>query len=228
MANAMAARRTLQTAFTVAVWIGSLFLGAGRAGWTRGWISVVIYVVGMTAVAIVMQRANPELMAERVKWRRKDTKGFDKLFLAAMLPLAVVQPFVAGMDAVRFRWSSLGFAWVYPGVVVFVLAMALVGWVLAVNRHAETTVRIQTDRGHAVVTWGPYRFVRHPMYVGAILMYVGTPLVWGSVAALWISAMIILLFVWRTGLEDRMLQRELPGYVEYAARTRFRLVPGLW
>jgi protein-S-isoprenylcysteine O-methyltransferase Ste14 len=117
---------------------------------------------------------------------------------------------------------------VYPGVIVFALAMALVGWTLAVNRHAETTVRIQTDRGHAVVTWGPYRFVRHPMYVGAIFMYAGTPLVWGSVAALGISSAIILLFVWRTVLEDRMLQRELPGYVEYAARTRFRLIPGLW
>ena len=228
MASATAARKTLQTAFTVVVWIGSLFLGAGRAGWTRGWISVGMYVVGMTAVGIVMKRANPELMAERAKWRRKDTKGFDKLFLATMLPLATVQPFIAGMDAVRFHWSSLGFAWVYPGVIVFALAMALVGWTLAVNRHAETTVRIQTDRGHAVVTWGPYRFVRHPMYVGAIFMYVGTPLVWGSVAALGISGAIILLFVWRTVLEDRMLQRELPGYVEYAARTRFRLVPGLW
>ena len=228
MANAMAARRILQTAFTVAVWIGSLFLGAGRAGWTRGWISVVMYVVGMTAVGIVMQRANPELMAERAKWRRKDTKGFDKFFLAAMLPLATVQPFIAGMDVVRFRWSSLGFAWVYPGVIVFALAMFLIGWAVAVNRHAETTVRIQTDRGHTVVTWGPYRFVRHPMYVGAILMYVGTPLVWGSVAASVISAAIILLFVWRTALEDRTLRRELPGYAEYASRTRFRLVPGLW
>ncbi len=228
MANAMAARRILQTAFTVAVWIGSLFLGAGSARWMRGWISVVMYVLGMTAIGIVMQRANPELMAERAKWRRKDTKGFDKLFLAAMLPLATVQPFIAGMDVVRFRWSSLGFAWVYPGVIVFALAIFLMGWAVAVNRHAETTVRIQTDRGHTVVTWGPYRFVRHPMYVGAILMYVGTPLVWGSVAASWISGAIILLFVWRTALEDRTLQRELPGYVEYAARTRFRLVPGLW
>jgi protein-S-isoprenylcysteine O-methyltransferase Ste14 len=167
-------------------------------------------------------------MAERAKWRRKDTKGFDKFFLAAMLPLATVHPFISGMDVVRFRWSSLGFAWVYPGVIVFALAIFLMGWAVAVNRHAETTVRIQTDRAHTVVTWGPYRFVRHPMYVGAILMHVGTPLVWGSLAASWISGAIILLFVWRTALEDRTLQRELPGYGEYAARTRFRLVPGLW
>jgi protein-S-isoprenylcysteine O-methyltransferase Ste14 len=213
---------------TVTVWIGSLFVGAGRADWTRGWISVGMYVIGMAAVGVVMRRANPELMAERSQWRRKDTKGFDKVFLAAMFPLATIQPLIAGMDAVRFRWSSVAFAWVYPGAAVFAVAMVLVGWTLAVNRHAETTVRIQVDRGHTVVTWGPYRFVRHPMYAGAILMYASTPLVWGSVAALGISGAIIALFVWRTFMEDRMLQRELPGYVEYAARTRYRLVPGLW
>jgi protein-S-isoprenylcysteine O-methyltransferase Ste14 len=218
----------LQAVITATAWIASLFLGAGRTGWTRGWISVGMYAIGMTAVGVAMRRTNPELMAERSKWRRKDTKSFDKVFLAAMLPLATVQPLIAGMDAVRFRWTSLAFEWVYPGAALFASAMALVGWALAVNRHAETTVRIQTDRGHAVVTRGPYRFVRHPMYAGAILMYLGTPLVWGSLAALAISGAITILFVWRTFMEDGTLQRELPGYVEYAARTRFRLAPGLW
>lgn len=223
-----AVRRTLQAVLTMAAWVGGLFLGAGSANWTRGWISAGIYLVSMAAISGVVQRTNPELMGERAKWRRKDTKGFDKVFLAAMLPLAAVQPAIAGMDAVRFRWSSLGFAWVYPGAILFELAMALIGWTLAVNRHAETTVRIQTDRGHTVVTWGPYHYVRHPMYAGAILMYVATPLVWGSMASLGISAAIIALFVWRTVMEDRTLGRELAGYAEYATRTRFRLIPGLW
>ena len=118
--------------------------------------------------------------------------------------------------------------WLIPGAFLFAAAMSLIAWTLAVNRHAETTVRIQTDRGHAVVTTGPYRFVRHPMYAGAIVMYVTTPLIWGSGVALAISAAIIALLIWRTGMEDRTLQRELPGYSEYAARTRFRLAPGIW
>jgi protein-S-isoprenylcysteine O-methyltransferase Ste14 len=223
-----AAQRILQLALTITAWIGGLFLGAGRLGWTRGWISVGLYVAGLAAVGVVLRRKNPELIAERAKWLRKDTKSFDKVFIATMLPLATVQPLIAGMDAGRFHWSSVAFAWVYPAALLFALAMALVGWTLAVNRHAETTVRIQTDRGHSVVTWGPYRFVRHPMYAGAILMYVATPLVWGSVAALGISAAIIVLFIWRTVMEDRALRCELPGYAEYASRTRFRLVPGLW
>jgi protein-S-isoprenylcysteine O-methyltransferase Ste14 len=222
------AARNLQAFLTMVAWVGGLFLGAGRLDWTRGWISVAVYLVGMSAVYLAMRRYNPELIGERAKWRRKDTKGFDKVFLPAMFSLATVQPVIAGMDAVRFRWSFVPFEWLYPGVLLFALALALVGWTLAVNRHAETTVRIQTDRGHTVVTSGPYRFVRHPMYVGAILMYLGAPLVWGSLAALAISGAIILLFVWRTAMEDRTLRRELSGYAEYAARTRFRLVPGLW
>jgi protein-S-isoprenylcysteine O-methyltransferase Ste14 len=221
-------RRIVQIVVTICVWIGGLFLGAGTIDWPRGWISVAMYCTGMAATGLVVSRANPELMAERAKWRRKDTKGFDKVFLAAMLPLATVQPFIAGMDAVRFGWWLIPSVWVIPGVILFALAMALIAWTLAVNRHAETTVRIQSDRGHQVVTTGPYRFVRHPMYAGAILMYVATPLVWSSGAAMAVSLVIIALFVWRTFMEDRVLRRELAGYSEYSVRTAWRLVPGLW
>ena len=83
-------------------------------------------------------------------------------------------------------------------------------------------------QGHELITTGPYRFVRHPMYSGAIVMYLATPLMWGSGAALIISVAISALFVWRTGMEDRTLQAELPGYHEFAAQTTCRLVPGLW
>jgi protein-S-isoprenylcysteine O-methyltransferase Ste14 len=182
----------------------------------------------MGITSIVVNRTNPELMVERAKWRRKDTKPFDKIFFAVMLPLASVQPLVAGMDAVRYLWWPIAAVWILPGVVLFAVAMALVTWTLAVNRHAETTVRIQTDRGHQVVTGGPYRFVRHPMYAGAILMYLATPLMWGSGVSMVVSFGIIALFIWRTRMEDRTLQRELPGYAEYACRTAYRLIPGVW
>jgi protein-S-isoprenylcysteine O-methyltransferase Ste14 len=108
------------------------------------------------------------------------------------------------------------------------MAMALITWAMMANPHAETTVRIQTDRDHKAVTSGPYRIVRHPMYVGAILMYPAAALMFGSMWALAISGLIAILFVWRTALEDRTLRRELPGYEEFAALTRYRLIPGLW
>jgi protein-S-isoprenylcysteine O-methyltransferase Ste14 len=210
------------------IWGGGLFLGAGTFNWPRGWISLAVYCSPMAIVGAIVSRKNPGLIAERDKWRRQDTKGFDKIFLAALAPLTILQPVVAGMDAVRFGWWPIGPVWLVPGLIVFALGMGLTGWVLAVNRHAETTVRIQTDRGHQVVTTGPYRFVRHPMYAGVLLIYAGTPLMWGSGAAIGASVLLAALFIWRTYEEDRTLRRELPGYPEYAKCTRYRLIPGLW
>ena len=221
------AKRVLGSVASIAAWIGGLFAGAGTLSWKRGWLSVALY-LGLVAVGgIVIRRANPGLMTERAKWRRKDTKPFDRLFLRLMLPLVSIQPVAAGLDH-RFGWWATPPALLWPGTVLFALSAALIIWCLAVNRHAETTVRIQTDRSHQVVTCGPYRVVRHPMYVGAVAMYPATALVWGSGAALGIGLAVGLLFVWRTGREDRTLQDELPGYREYAVRTRYRLVPGLW
>jgi protein-S-isoprenylcysteine O-methyltransferase Ste14 len=99
---------------------------------------------------------------------------------------------------------------------------------MMVNPYAETTVRIQIDRDQKVVTSGPYRIVRHPMYVGGILMYPGIAFILGSMWALALSASIAILMVWRTALEDRTLRGELPGYEEFAAVTRYRLIPWLW
>jgi len=223
-----AAARILQVAVTYAWFIASLFIAAGRWDWLRGWISVALWTVGMTAMGLIIQRYNPELMAQRARWPRKDTKRFDKVFMALFMPLVLLHPAIAGLDAVRFRWSSMPFAFVYAGAILFALATVLTGWVMAINPYAESTVRIQTDRGQTVVTSGPYRFVRHPMYVGITLLYLGPPLVWGSVWALVVSGIIILLFLWRTAREDRTLRQELPGYEQYATQTRYRLLPGVW
>jgi len=89
-------------------------------------------------------------------------------------------------------------------------------------------VRIQKERNQTAVTTGPYRYVRHPMYVGAIVMFPATGLALGSWWAVAIGGVLSLLFVWRTAMEDRVLLRELPGYQEFAAATRYRLVPGVW
>jgi protein-S-isoprenylcysteine O-methyltransferase Ste14 len=168
------------------------------------------------------------LLGARANWRHNDTKPFDKIFLLGYLPLVLIQPAVAGLDAVRLRWSSIPFCFVYIGSTLFTLAMALMAWAMVVNPYAESTVRIQTDRGHAVISSGPYRVVRHPMYVGIMLMYLATPLIWGSVWALVLARFIMILLAWRTAREDQTLRHELAGYEEYAASTRYRLVPRLW
>ena len=158
---------------------GSMFAAAGRFDWKRGWIALALWVVGMSTMGVVVRRYNPQLLKEREKWRRKDTKPFDKVFLAIYLPLVMLQPAVAGLDAARYRWSSMPFPLVYVGAILFILSLILIGWAMVINPHAESSVRIQTDRNQTVITSGPYRFVHHPMYVGFIVMYVASSLVWG-------------------------------------------------
>jgi len=96
------------------------------------------------------------------------------------------------------------------------------------NRFFSAVVRIQEERGHAVASGGPYRFVRHPGYVGMIAQFLVTPLTLGSLWALMPAGIAVGLYVWRTALEDRTLREELAGYQDYAARVRYRLLPGIW
>ena len=222
------ARIVLQAIAVFTWYAGSLFLGAGRLDWIRGWISVVLWMNGMAVIGLAGYVFNPAVISARLDWRHKDTKHFDKIFLAAYSPLVFIQPAIAGIDAERFHWSNMPFVFSYVGEIAFIVGVALIAWVLSVNPFAEATVRIQTDRGQTVVDTGPYRVVRHPMYVGFFLMSLGPPLIWGSFWALLIGAAIVVLMIWRTRREDQTLRRELPGYEEYAARTRYRLVPGLW
>jgi protein-S-isoprenylcysteine O-methyltransferase Ste14 len=219
---------SFQLVATTGLWFGVLFGGAGRFNWPRGWIYAVTYLGSMTAIAVMVRRRNPGLFEARANWRHHDTKRFDKILLAFFYPLFLLQPGLAALDNARFRWWLLPFSAVYPGLLLLAVAALLVAWALAVNPFAESTVRIQTERGHTVVSAGPYRFVRHPMYVGAILLSLAPPLILGSMWALILGIVIAILLIARTALEDRALRRELPGYEEYAARTRYRLLPGVW
>jgi protein-S-isoprenylcysteine O-methyltransferase Ste14 len=174
-----------------------------------------------------MITTNPELIRERWR-RRKDTKRFDKVFSVAYLVANPLLFAMAGVDAVRFGWTSMSSRLACVGVGLQVLGDVPVLWSLVTNPHLETTVRIQTDRDHKVVSGGPYRYVRHPMYLGLILLILGWPLVLGSWWALGIAALLVGLLVVRTALEDTTLRSELPGYTRFCETTRFRLLPGLW
>lgn len=222
------AKMVIGTVVSTVAWIGAPFAGAGRLDWDRAWICIALYSLSMPVLGVVVRHLNPAVLEARKQWLHPNTKRFDKVFLAAYLPLIYLQLVVAGLEVVRLRWSSMSFWTVYGGALLFILSLAMVGWSLAANRFAENTVRIQTDRGHEVVASGPYRIVRHPMYAGSVLMYVATALILGSVWALAISGVIAILFVWRTAMEDRVLRAELPGYAEFTTQTRYRLFPALW
>jgi len=208
-------------------WLISLFGSAGQLSWNRGWICTVLYLGALHASKAVLKKLNPGLLEQRETAIRKDTKSFDKIFLRLFLSLTIVQPIIAGLD-MRLNGASMPFWSVYPGIGLFTVAATLITWVLVKNPHAESSVRIQKDRGHTVVASGPYRFVRHPMYVGLILLHASMALILGSMWTLALAALITMLFLWRTALEDQTLRQELPGYEEYTTVTRYRLMPGIW
>ncbi len=157
-----------------------------------------------------------------------NVKGWDKvlmiLYTTALLALLVV----AALDAGRFRWTEMPVALQVVGALGLIPCGAWLFWVTRTNAFLSRYARIQDDRGQRVITTGPYRFVRHPMYASLIPFMICVVLVLGSSWAFIPAGVIAVLFIIRTALEDRMLTTELPGYREYAQRVRWRLIPGVW
>jgi protein-S-isoprenylcysteine O-methyltransferase Ste14 len=204
-----------------------LFLAAGRLNWTWAWVYLGICLVSVVINGVIMLRTNPETIAER--GRPQATQNWDKVIggLWALL-LYLVLPLVAGLD-LRFDWTrELSAAWNLAGAAALAAGLGLGGWAMIANAYFSTAVRIQTDRGQTVCRSGPYRFLRHPGYVGFILQSLGTPLLLGSWWALLPGLAAVVLIVTRTALEDQFLQAHLSGYREYAQEVRYRLLPGVW
>ena len=209
-----------------------LLLCGWDVDWWEAWVfSLLIVAVGVGG-RIWAERRHPGLMVERARALSEDTadvKPWDRILaplMAASLSFSLV--IVAGLDH-RFGWSPD-----FPiGLEILGLSMCMLGyafatWALAENRFFSSVVRIQTDRGHAVCDSGPYRFVRHPGYAGNILPLPGVVLALGSAWTLVPAAAALIILIVRTALEDRTLQKELPGYRDYADRVRYRLIPGIY
>lgn len=205
---------------------GALFASAGRLDWPRGWAFFALMAFTGAVNFAIVGALNPAVIRARTEFH-KGTKRFDRFFFLLYVPAYLAVLVVAGLDA-RFGWSALGTGAFAAGAALHLLGNVPIVWALSVNPYLEATVRIQTDRGHRVVTTGPYAIVRHPMYAGVILMLSGWPLLLGSCWLYIPVAAIDALVVLRMLLEDRTLRRELPGYAEYAERTRRRLLPGVW
>jgi protein-S-isoprenylcysteine O-methyltransferase Ste14 len=212
------------------VQVALLFISAGRINIFGAWLYLVISFIGMFGGITVVCKFDPELLNQRGLWKeKKGTKGWDKIIVRLYVLFGFyVLPVIAGLDAGRFQWSNLGIHFGIAGGVLFILGAVLIHWAMLVNRHFEATVRIQTDRGHRVITTGPYRIVRHPGYAGAILWGISTPLIIGSAYGLIPGGIAVILLIIRTSLEDKLLRSELNGYAEYSTRVRYRLLPGLW
>lgn len=204
-----------------------LFLPAGKLDWLEAWIYIVGYLVFLIVYAVWAIRNDPNLLNERNQ-AALNTKGWDKLILSLYTILLLCLFILIGLDAGRFHWSSMPLILKVMGGLGLIFAAWLIFWVLRTNTYASRVARIQDDRGQTVISSGPYRFVRHPMYAGITILFLCTPLALGSFFGLLPAALIGVLFFIRTALEDQMLRKELSGYEEYVRDVRYRVIPWIW
>jgi len=220
--------RTLTTILSgLILFIAAVFWPAGTIDWLAGWVYVGFVAASMIATVVLVRHINPELIERRLQVG-EGTKRWDRIWSAIFRPLFVFIHIVAGLDAMRFAWSTMS-QWLWPvGFALFASGMALVAWAMAVNRFFETNVRIQTDRGHRVIDAGPYAVVRHPGYVGFAGWCLAVPMMLGSWWAFVPAVLAVVSLAVRTVMEDRTLREELPGYADYTRRVGYRLIPGIW
>jgi protein-S-isoprenylcysteine O-methyltransferase Ste14 len=207
--------------------VALVFLPAGRIDWTPGWIFIAVTTASFSFAALLLARVNPVIYRARSRFQ-PGTKTWDLVLVAAMLAAFVIEIPLATFDAGRSAWSDVPRWVVLVGYILLIGGIAGTTWAQAVNPFFEPGVRIQAERAQRVITAGPYRLVRHPGYVSAIAIFIGIPLALGSWWAIVPAALAIALLILRTGLEDRLLQAALLGYADYARRTRYRLMPGIW
>jgi protein-S-isoprenylcysteine O-methyltransferase Ste14 len=215
----------LQIGIFIAVLAAAFFLCAGRINIIMGWVYFGLVLVNTGIISLMI---DPGLIAERSEIR-KNTKRWD--ILPAFL-IGRVGPFgiliVAGLD-VRFGWlPQVSLVLQIAAFGVALLGLVVADWAVVSNRFFSGVVRIQKDRGHTVVDNGPYRYVRHPGYVGAILHNIAMPVILSSLWGLLPAGFVVCVTIIRTELEDRTLQEELDGYASYAKRVRYRLLPAIW
>jgi len=202
---------------------------SGHWAWWEAWVYAIIGILSFAVSRALAARRNPDILAERARFlRHENAKSWDKLLAPLVGFGGALIPLVAGLDA-RFRWSA---PFATPAKVV-ALALLVVGYVwssyaLIENSFFSGMVRLQTERGQQVISSGPYRWMRHPGYAGALLAYWATPILLGALWAYLPTICLTVVLVIRTSLEDQTLQSELEGYREYAQRVRYRLLPGVW
>jgi protein-S-isoprenylcysteine O-methyltransferase Ste14 len=225
----LSARLRLSVAVEVVVFAALLFGAAGTWRWPAAWWMLAICFGLTIAIARRVIRDDPALMEARLSWPvQRGQPLWDRVVLLTIIGLFPAWLVLMGLDAVRYRWSVMPL-WLQ---VVGGLALAGSFWVsdrvFRANTFLAPVVRIQVERRHAVVSTGPYAVVRHPLYAGALLFLPAMALTLGSWWGVAGSGLLGVLIVVRTALEDRELRRRLPGYADYAARVRWRLIPGVW
>lgn len=205
----------------------AVFALAGRITYWQGWVFCGTYLLFVIIVSIKFADRK-DLLAERLK-PGPGVKWWDKIFFRFYIFFSLCLFTVSVLDGGRFNWSPQLPIIVYTtGYTIMLLSFLFILWAMWTNNFFSSRVRIQSDRGQYVVQEGPYRFVRHPGYLGGLFWLLSSPLVLGSLWGLIPAGLAVVALIIRTCLEDNMLQKELTGYVDYAKKVRYRLIRGIW
>lgn len=204
----------------------ALFLSAGTVAWLAAWVFLGLLFVCSLPITWWLLKHNPGLIEERMRLRPQ--LSWDKLFIAIMFVFILFWLILMPLDAVRFHWSRMPVALNTLGALVLLTSLYISFLTMRENPYSSAVVRIQKERGQTVISTGPYRYVRHPMYTGACLFFLGTALLLGSWYGVLCTPVFVGLFALRAVMEERLLREELEGYDAYAARVRYRFLPHVW
>jgi protein-S-isoprenylcysteine O-methyltransferase Ste14 len=217
----------LSQAVTFPIMALALFIPAGTGAWLAGWIYLAAFAIFSIATTRWLLDYNPGLIEERMGFK-PGQKAWDKFFIIAVNVVFLAWLVLMPLDAVRFGWSRMPALLQAAGGVVLLCSFYIFFLTFRENPYLSAAIRIQKDRGQTVVSTGPYRFVRHPMYAGAFLYFLGTALVLGSwLGVLCVPAFVVMIAI-RAIFEERMLSEQLEGYKTYMAKVPFRFIPHIW
>jgi len=206
----------------------AFFGSAGTLVWPEAWLYMIIQFSFSAMLGAWLKKHNPDLLKDRMAFLKPTAKNWDKVILIISTVVFIPYLILPGLDAVRFQWSTVHLLIKVVGFIGIILSFILVFWVMRENTYLSRIVEIQKERGHKVITTGPYQYVRHPMYFGVIVLFISIPIALGSLWGLIPGAALTLLILIRTVLEDKTLHEELEGYNTYAERVRYKILPGIW
>jgi len=216
----------VQGLFGILFFIGLIFWPAGTFDYWQGWLFLGTFAASTVGFTVYLAIYDRPLLERRMKAGPQYEREWSQKIIVSLVFVAFFALIVVSALDHRYGWSPVSPGVSILGAVVIVLSFLFIFWVTRVNSFAASNIRV--EKNQSVIDTGPYAYVRHPMYAGAIWMFVGMPLALGSWWSLFLILPFLPVLLWRLLDEERILRRDLPGYPEYMRRVRSRLIPFVW
>jgi len=218
----------VQVVIVLIVYALPVFIPAGLQAWPAGWIFLGLWFGFWLFMQGWLYRHNPTLFQERLRVSASDQKGWDRYFFLLINLILFAWLLFISFDVLRFHWSPVP-AWLQiVGAFILLGSFGLFFLTFRENSYLSPVVRLQTERGQTVISSGPYRFIRHPMYAAMGLVVISVPLLLGAWSGILLGLIFTLVLARRAVLEESTLRQELPGYAAYMTRVKYRLIPYIW